>query len=103
MTYTCANILWTIRTREDLFGAGSETMENTHRQSLDDRDLHGRAVLGVDIRFVRLDDDVCGFLNRLADTRSTTVSDLMNEILRQYLHSSRLSDQTEGGAASNGQ
>jgi len=57
----------------------------------------------VDIRFVRLDDDVCGFLNRLADKRSTTVSDLMNEILRQYLQSSQLPDQSDAGAVSNGQ
>lgn len=39
----------------------------------------------MNIQFVRLDDDICGTLNRMALDQRRTVSDLVNEILREQL------------------
>jgi hypothetical protein len=39
-----------------------------------------------EIRFIRLDDDTCQYLNQLAQERNQRVSDLVNEILRNHLH-----------------
>lgn len=39
----------------------------------------------MNIQFVRLDDDLCVTLNRLAEEHGRKVSDLVNEILRGEL------------------
>lgn len=39
----------------------------------------------MNIQYVRLDERVCGALNRLALEQRRTVSDLVNEILDRYL------------------
>jgi len=39
----------------------------------------------MNIQFVRLDDDVCQAVNRLADQEERTVSALVNEVLREFL------------------
>jgi predicted transcriptional regulator len=39
----------------------------------------------MNIQFVRLDKDVCATLNRLAEEQSRTVSELVNEMLCEYL------------------
>jgi predicted transcriptional regulator len=39
----------------------------------------------MDIVYIRLDDDICGVLNRLAERGDQTVSELVNEVLREYL------------------
>jgi predicted transcriptional regulator len=39
----------------------------------------------VEIRFLRLDDDICSVLNDLARERRETVSDIANELLRKQL------------------
>jgi len=44
----------------------------------------------VDIRFLRLDDDVCTLLNDLARERRRNVSDLANEFLRKQLGTENL-------------
>jgi len=41
--------------------------------------------LPLEVRFVRLDDDVSATLNRMAGERQQRVSDLVNELLRRYL------------------
>ncbi|MCU1238987.1 MAG: hypothetical protein JWP63_6954 [Candidatus Solibacter sp.] len=42
-------------------------------------------LVGPDIRFIRLDDDLCEELNRQADARHRRVSDLANELIRLQL------------------
>ena len=44
----------------------------------------------MNIQFVRLDDEVCEAINRLAERDQRTVSAVVNEVLRQYL--SRIED-----------
>jgi hypothetical protein len=39
----------------------------------------------MNIQFVRLEHDVCGILNRIALEQRRTVSDLVNEFLRERL------------------
>ncbi|HJT87861.1 MAG TPA: ribbon-helix-helix protein, CopG family [Bryobacteraceae bacterium] len=39
----------------------------------------------INIQFVRLENDVCEAVNRLADAASRNVSELVNEVLREYL------------------
>jgi hypothetical protein len=39
----------------------------------------------MNIQYVRLDDQVCEILNRMAAEQRRTVSDMVNEILRQRL------------------
>ena len=39
----------------------------------------------MNIQFVRLDDEVCEAINRLAEKDRRTVSALVNEVLRDYL------------------
>ena len=39
----------------------------------------------MNIQFVRLDDDVCEAVNRLAEQDRRTVSSLVNEALREFL------------------
>ena len=41
--------------------------------------------LPLEVRFVRLDDDLCATLNRMAGERQQRVSDLVNELLRRHL------------------
>jgi len=38
-----------------------------------------------EIRYVRLDDDVCEEMNRLAQEDSSRVSNIVNQIIREYL------------------
>lgn len=39
----------------------------------------------INIQFVRLENDVCEAVNRLADAGSRNVSELVDEVLREYL------------------
>lgn len=39
----------------------------------------------MNIQYVRLDDQVCELLNRMAQEQRRTVSDVVNEILRERL------------------
>ena len=39
----------------------------------------------MNIQFVRLDDDICAAINRLAEKKGSTVSALVNEVVRQFL------------------
>jgi predicted DNA-binding protein len=39
----------------------------------------------MNIQYVRLDDQVCELLNRMAQQQRRTVSDVVNEILRERL------------------
>lgn len=39
----------------------------------------------MNIQFVRLDDEVCEAINRLAEKDQRTVSALVNEVLRDFL------------------
>jgi len=39
----------------------------------------------MNIQFVRLDDEVCEVVNRLAENQGRTVSDLVNQALREFL------------------
>jgi hypothetical protein len=54
----------------------------------------------MNIQFVRLDDDICGVLNRMALDQRRTVSDLVNEILRQQLQTKLASAPPAEDAAS---
>jgi len=40
----------------------------------------------MNIQFVRLDDEVCEAINRLAQQEARTVSALVNEVLREFLN-----------------
>ncbi len=40
---------------------------------------------GMNIQFVRLDDEVCEAINRLAEKQQRTVSALVNQVLREFL------------------
>jgi len=40
----------------------------------------------MNIQFIRLDEDVCDAVNRLAREQGRTVSDFVNEAVRAYLH-----------------
>ena len=42
----------------------------------------------MNIEYVRLDDDLCGALNRMAQDQDRTVSELVNEVLREFLNRS---------------
>lgn len=53
----------------------------------------------MNIQFVRLDDDICGILNRLALDQRRTVSDLVNEILREQLRKRATAPPAEGAAS----
>jgi len=44
-----------------------------------------------EIRFIRLDDDVCEALNRISKDTNRRVSDIANEGLREWLGESHLS------------
>ena len=46
----------------------------------------------MDIRFVRLEDDVCDRVNRVAEEAGRTVSDLVNQILREHLRQAGAED-----------
>jgi predicted transcriptional regulator len=39
----------------------------------------------MNIQFVRLDDEVCEAVNRLAEREERTVSAVVNEVLREFL------------------
>jgi predicted transcriptional regulator len=39
----------------------------------------------MNIQFVRLDDEVCEAINRLAEEKERTVSALVNQALREFL------------------
>ena len=39
----------------------------------------------MNIQFVRLDDDICNTLNRMAADKKRTVTEMVNDILRDYL------------------
>lgn len=39
----------------------------------------------MNIQFVRLDDEVCEAINRLAERQESTVSALVNQALREFL------------------
>jgi len=39
----------------------------------------------MNIQFVRLDDEVCEAINRLAEKQQRTVSALVNQVLREFL------------------
>lgn len=39
----------------------------------------------MNIQFVRLDDEVCETINRLAEAKERTVSALVNQVLREFL------------------
>ena len=41
--------------------------------------------MGPDIRFIRLDDDICEELNQRAAQQHERVSDLANELIRKQL------------------
>jgi hypothetical protein len=58
--------------------------------------------LPLEIRFVRLDDDVCATLNRMATERQQRVSDLVNEVLRRHLGVSGQTPSADLGCASSG-
>ena len=53
----------------------------------------------MNIQFVRLDDDICGVLNRVALDQKRTVSDSVNEILREQLRRKASATQPEGAAS----
>jgi hypothetical protein len=53
----------------------------------------------MNIQFVRLDDHVCEAVNRMALERRTTVSELVNGIVRAHLETLR---ESEPGAAKAG-
>lgn len=53
----------------------------------------------MNIQFVRLDDDICGVLNRMALDQKLTVSDLVNDILREQLRRTAPPTQPEGAAS----
>jgi predicted transcriptional regulator len=40
----------------------------------------------MNIQFVRLDDEVCEALNRLAEQEKRTVSALVNQVLKEFLN-----------------
>jgi predicted transcriptional regulator len=40
----------------------------------------------MNIQFVRLDDEVCEAINRLAEQKERTVSALVNQALREFLN-----------------
>jgi predicted transcriptional regulator len=42
----------------------------------------------MNIEYVRLDDDLCGALNRMAEDEERTVSEVVNEVLREFLNRS---------------
>ncbi|HLH19115.1 MAG TPA: hypothetical protein VKX45_17975 [Bryobacteraceae bacterium] len=46
----------------------------------------------MNIQYVRLDDDICEVLNRLAFERRRTVSELVNEIARGWLASQNVAE-----------
>lgn len=50
----------------------------------------------MNIQFVRLDDGVCEALNQMAHQQRRTVSDLVNEVLKNYLEG--LQRAVQGGA-----
>lgn len=39
----------------------------------------------MNIQFVRLDDEICEAINRLAEKKERTVSALVNQVLREFL------------------
>jgi predicted transcriptional regulator len=39
----------------------------------------------MNIQFIRLDDEVCEAINRLAEQEERTVSAVVNEVLREFL------------------
>ena len=43
----------------------------------------------MNIQFIRLEDDVCERINRVAQEQKRTVSELVNEILREFLQQVR--------------
>jgi len=43
----------------------------------------------MNIQFVRLDDDICEAMNRLAEKEERTVSALVNQVLRDFLGRSK--------------
>ena len=55
----------------------------------------------MNIQYVRLDDHVCETLNRLALEQRRTVSDVVNEILREHL--AKGADIPPVGSAASGQ
>ena len=48
-----------------------------------------KLTIPMNIQYVRLNDDICETLNLLAHDRHQTVSDFVNEILREFLEGSR--------------
>lgn len=59
----------------------------------------GDKPITMDIQFVRLDDDICGTLNRKALDQRRTVSDLVNEILRDQLRKGASAPPAENAAS----
>ncbi len=45
----------------------------------------GTPIEPIEIRFIRLDDDVCETLNRVARQQDERVSEIANRILREWL------------------
>ena len=43
----------------------------------------------MNIQYIRLDEDVCVSMNKLALDERRTVSELVNEVLREYLQQQR--------------
>jgi hypothetical protein len=58
--------------------------------------------MAQDIRFIRLDDDICDRLNRKADETHCRVSDLANDLIRMQLRAAAVPADAWPNAARSG-